>query len=162
MSLYRVEWVMEGKLAGMALPDGTPDDWDKLKARGIGAVVNLTQYGTYCSPPTDNGLAYLHLPIPDFHAPTPAQVERFIRFCDDYINVGRAVAVHCLAGRGRTGTMAACYMVHMGMGAEEAMAVVRRVRRGSIETDVQEDAVRRYARRCGRDNVGKAGGSGLQ
>ncbi|HCA46062.1 MAG TPA: protein-tyrosine-phosphatase, partial [Armatimonadetes bacterium] len=53
-------------------------------------------------------------------------------------------SVHCMAGLGRTGTMIACYLVSQGMPAEEAIAEVRRARPGSIQTEQQEQAVRRW------------------
>jgi atypical dual specificity phosphatase len=52
--------------------------------------------------------------------------------------------VHCLAGRGRSGTLAAVWFVHEGMTADEAIAHIRTLRPGSIETEVQEEAVHRY------------------
>ena len=60
------------------------------------------------------------------------------------VNAGQAVAVHCGAGLGRTGTLVACYLVAGGLSAEEAIAKVRRLRPGSIETLEQEAAVRTF------------------
>ena len=48
-------------------------------------------------------------------------------------------------GRGRTGTMLACYLVAKeGYSAEAAIAETRRRRRGSLETRRQEKAVHRF------------------
>ncbi len=147
MSLYRFAWVIEGELAAMAMPDGYAEDWDELRSRGVGALVNLTMRGRYMEDPEARGLVYLHLAIPDFEAPEPQQVDRFIAFCREQAEAGRPVVVHCVAGRGRTGTMLACYMVHRGMDPEEALAFARRVREGAVENTEQEDAVRAYALR---------------
>ena len=54
---------------------------------------------------------------------------------------GGAVAVHCAAGLGRTGTLAAQMLVAQGIDPDQAIADVRRARKGSIETKAQEQAV---------------------
>jgi len=147
MSLHAFSWVIEGQLAAMARPDGTRQDLEELKARGIGALVNVSYWEWAPHLIAESGLACLHLPVEDFAAPRADQVDAFIEFCDDSIRQGRAVAVHCFAGRGRTGTVVACYLVHRGMGAREAIDRVRRLRPGSIETASQEAAVQEFASR---------------
>lgn len=56
------------------------------------------------------------------------------------------VAVHCLAGLGRTGTMLACYLVATGTPANNAIMRIREWRPGSIETKEQEAVVYEYER----------------
>jgi atypical dual specificity phosphatase len=57
------------------------------------------------------------------------------------------VAVHCAAGLGRTGTVLAAYLVARGEEPRAALARVRDLRPGSVETADQERAVEAYARR---------------
>jgi len=128
MSLYGFGWIIPGRLAAMAGPDGSPDDFEELKALGIGALVNLTRSDWPPQLIAASGLRYLHLPIGDLEPPGQGQVDEFVTFCDESMRQGRAVAVHCLAGKGRTGTMAACYLVHRGAAAQEAIGRVRRLR----------------------------------
>jgi protein-tyrosine phosphatase len=61
------------------------------------------------------------------------------------------VAVHCGAGLGRTGVVLACYFVSKGLNAPNAIARVRRLRPGSVETEEQADAVAEFARRSNKD-----------
>ena len=59
-------------------------------------------------------------------------------------DAGTPVGVHCTAGLGRSGTMGAAYLVANGASAEEAIAIIRSLRPGSVETDTQEEAIRRF------------------
>lgn len=64
------------------------------------------------------------------------------------------VAVACMGGVGRTGTVAACALVAAGMSPDEAIALVREVRHpDAVETDAQVAFVRRFARE-GRGHPG--------
>ncbi len=56
------------------------------------------------------------------------------------------VAVHCIAGLGRTGTILACYLVGQGISAEEAITTIRKWRPGSIEISEQEAVIYEYER----------------
>jgi ADP-ribosyl-[dinitrogen reductase] hydrolase len=55
---------------------------------------------------------------------------------------GHDVLVHCRGGLGRAGTIAARLLVELGMEPAEAIARVRAVRPGAIETPEQERFVR--------------------
>jgi len=89
-------------------------------------------------------IAHRHIPVEDFHPPTLEQMVEFVSVVQDSVAVGKRVAVHCTAGLGRSGTMAAAYLVARGATTDEAIASVRKLRPGSIETADQEDAVRQF------------------
>jgi len=146
----RFSWVIEGKLAGMAHPGEAPEAFAGLKQLGVGAVVTLTVSPLPAHLLKEQGLGYLHLPVENFAAPLPSQVLRFVRFCDENIRAGRPVAVHCLAGQGRTGALLACYLVWQGMAAQRAIRTIRELRPGSVETDEQEQAIVEFAARLAR------------
>jgi atypical dual specificity phosphatase len=136
----------------MRRPTNTRGVLEFLKDEGIDVIVTLTERPLSGPLISEFGFEYHHLPIQDFTPPTPEQIDEFVRLVRRAADAGRKTVVHCFAGRGRTGTLAACYLVHMGHTPEEAIALVRRDRPGSVETAEQAAAVLDYARRlAGRD-----------
>ena len=93
----------------------------------------------------EHGIRELHLPVPDFTPPTPEQIDQAIAAIDEVIESGRKVAVHCVAGLGRTGTVLACYLVSKGDDPDQAIDRIRALRPGSIETQGQVRAIHAYA-----------------
>lgn len=138
-----ISWIIEDELA--AFSAFVLDDLDALAEEGVCAIVSLTEE----APDElvgETRFATLHLPIEDMTPPDREQIERFVSFVDRHIERGCAVGVHCLAGLGRTGTMVACYLVTRGRSADQAIAEVRSARPGSVQTELQEQAVRRWER----------------
>ena len=135
-----------GELAGMGRPGLRDLDADLafLKGQGVGAVVSLTETPLDERAIRDAGMPSLHLPIVDMAAPSQGEIARFVWFVQARIGEGRPVVTHCLAGRGRTGTMLACFLVHRGRSAQDAIREVRSHRPGSIETVEQEEAIHIY------------------
>ena len=85
------------------------------------------------------GVEVLRFPMPDGSPPASGEEMRAIL---DAVHAGRAlgdVAVACMGGVGRTGTVAACALVEAGMDASAAIAMVRVVRHPqAVETTRQE------------------------
>lgn len=141
-------FVIEGKLAASARPGSWDDlrqDLQRLKADGVDTVVSLTEEGLDAKELAAAGLAGEHLPVRDFQGPSLEQIGRFCDIVRQHLDDDRgAVLVHCGAGIGRTGTMLSAWFIDQGMGVEEAIRHVRRVRPGSIETPSQVEALRKW------------------
>ena len=147
---YFFSWIDEPHLAASAEPGG-PEQLAWLRGEGVDILVTLTED---CLPRTwidAAGLMSVHVPVPDMDIPTVEQIERVMSVIDKAKASGMGVAIHCLAGKGRTGTILAAYFVHQGLSAEEAIRKVRDLRPGSIEVTEQEQAIRAFerARRTG-------------
>lgn len=85
--------------------------------------------------------AWLHLPIADMQPPGEAFERGWRAHGDrvlDVLSRGSRIAIHCVGGRGRTGTIAARIAVAFGAEPAEAIVRVRAARKGAIETRAQE------------------------
>lgn len=140
-------WVVTDCLAAMSRPRELRKAVEFLQEEGIGVIVSLTESPLNASILEEFDIEYHHIPVEDFAAPNAAQVDEFVTAVTEARARGKKAVVHCYAGRGRTGTMLACYLVSLGRAPEEAIEEVRSLRPGSIETDEQEETVRDYARR---------------
>ena len=130
----------------MARPESLEDlQW--LRGAGIQLMISLTE-----DPPrrdwiNEAGLFAMHLPVEDLHPPTQSQLDLAMSSIAKANAQEIGVVVHCGAGLGRTGVVLASYLVTKGMTVQHAIARVRRLRPGSIETQEQEEAVLEFARR---------------
>ncbi|XP_053823255.1 dual specificity protein phosphatase 23 [Anomalospiza imberbis] len=136
-------WVVEGRLAGLAMPR-EPGHYRYLRERGVRHLVSLTERA-----PPHHGCCpqiQLHrLRVADFTPPSPEQIQSFLQIVEEANGRGEAVAVHCMLGHGRTGTLLACYLCkEQHLAAGDAIREIRRLRPGSIETAEQEQAVLRF------------------
>jgi protein-tyrosine phosphatase len=92
-----------------------------------------------------SGLEVIHLPIPDFQTPTPPELDEAIQAAIDRLRLGKNIVVHCYAGLGRTGMFLACMTRRVfDMPADPAIAWVRSILPGAIETDSQIQVIRNF------------------
>jgi atypical dual specificity phosphatase len=139
-------WVDQPRLAALARPQSA-DDLRWLRRHGIDVLVSLTESPLPRQWVNDSGLMAVSVPVADMDAPTERQLDLVLGTIRKANASGMGVAVHCAAGLGRTGTVLAAYFVARGLSPEEAIAKVRDLRPGSIETAEQERAIERYAGR---------------
>jgi protein-tyrosine phosphatase len=95
------------------------------------------------------GLAWAHCPIPDFEppgAPFEAAWREVAPGLHARLDAGETIGLHCRAGLGRTGTVAALILIERGLTPDDAIAHIRRARPGAIETAAQLSYLQQKAR----------------
>lgn len=114
-----------------------PDVEAVVAAVGADAVVCLNErhelagrYDGYLAWLGNGGRA-VWFPIPDLHAPPPDRVAPLLDDLRRRLAAGERVVVHCGAGMGRAGTVAAAVLLGLGATLEEALATVASARPGS-------------------------------
>jgi len=158
----RVDWLapVRPELGITLLPgrrDYGRDLADDLAALGAAGVTHLlsvvtpdelADYGAEALPAAARaaGFACCEEALLDQRATTPEHMDRIARWLDSALAAGGRVVVHCVAGLGRSGMVAASYLARGGMSADAAIALVRERRSPrAVETAVQEEFVHRYA-----------------
>jgi len=139
-----------GRIAGTPGPAYMEWDIPRLRKMGFSVVVSLECSRLNTFEIQDAGFEHRKICVEDFTAPTFDQIDEFVGFVEAKVAEGKKVLVHCYAGRGRTGTMLAAYLIAKGMSAEAAVREVRERAlaaygpvRGVIEPE-QEEILYRY------------------
>lgn len=136
-------WVVPGEVARGEQPDLTDGALGALRDAGITTLLSLRedQEPTLNAPPyasTDGrtpyssaderaasalcGLRFYHIPVADLHAPSPAQVAHALDTLGRATAAGQVVYLHCHAGVGRTGVLAAAWAMRRGASGDWAAA----------------------------------------
>jgi atypical dual specificity phosphatase len=139
-------WVEKPLLAALARPAG-PEDFTWLRENGVEVLLSLTEGRPRRDWADAANMLVFHEPLEDMEAPSQEQLDRCVSAILRATERHMGVAVHCGAGLGRTGVVLAAYFVARGLSAANAVARVRRLRPGSVETDEQAEAVELFARR---------------
>ncbi|MEJ6010475.1 ADP-ribosylglycohydrolase family protein [Novosphingobium aquae] len=109
-------------------------EFEELAVRGLGDEVRRQH------------MEWVHLPIADMGTPSSAFERRWCEASPGLharLRDGFDVVVHCKGGLGRAGTIAARLLVELGMSPTHAIAQVRDVRPGALETQEQMQYVHR-------------------
>jgi protein-tyrosine phosphatase len=149
--LYWIDAPLPFRLAIMARPracDWLEDEVAHWQAAGIEVVVSLLErdeiddlgLSTEAVICGEHGIQYLSFPIPDRSVPSDAKVA--LDFADQLIDIGKAIAIHCRAGIGRSSVIAAVVMMRCDISANEALSAIERARGMPVpDTDAQRDWV---------------------
>ncbi len=139
-------WVIKNQLAGSGLPSSYKHlEW--LVKSGIRTVVTIREI------PLSNiwlkqinsqnyDVDMFFLKTRDYGAPSLNELFKVVEYMDNQIIKNRPVLVHCAAGKGRTGTLLAAYLIKKnGLNPKEAIEKIRLLRPGSIQSESQKKAI---------------------
>jgi protein-tyrosine phosphatase len=164
--LFWVEGVPGARLAVLPRPRGgdwLTDEIRSLRQSGVDVLVSLlvpeeatdldlTEEAACCAA---SGIEFVSFPFADRSVPaSTADTLALVRRLTTLLADGKAVAIHCRQGVGRSALMAACVLTSLGDTAEESLARVARARGCPVpDTAEQRDWVLRIAdRHQGRES----------
>lgn len=87
-------------------------DVDAMADAGVRAVVNTcNEYGGPVTQYEKHSIEQLHIPTIDFTPPSLEDVKKGVQFVSRHVEQGNTVYIHCKAGRGRSATVAICWLM---------------------------------------------------
>jgi atypical dual specificity phosphatase len=136
-------WVDEGSLSASGLPSSEKQvAW--LARSGVKTILTLTEAPLPKEWLERNGIKGVHVSMNDHQGPDVNKLKEAVAMIKSELKSGRPVHVHCLAGKGRTGTVLAVFLTESrGLSMKEAVQYLRRVRPGSVESP-QEMFLQQY------------------
>ncbi len=138
-------WLERKRIAAMPRPGLLRElehDLLALKKVGITHLVSLEEEINYPQELIDrHGFTHSHLPTVDMQPPSIAGSLQTISEIKAIIEGGGAVAVHCRAGLGRTGTLLACFLIEAGATVDMAITQVRNRDARMIQSRIQEEFI---------------------
>ncbi len=91
------------------------------------------------------GFDVIYLPVKDFSIPEEESFREALREVLAKARQGQIIVIHCHAGMGRTGIMAACLAkVVFGFDGREAFSWVRRAVPGAVENEQQRQFIENF------------------
>lgn len=136
-------WVIEDEVCAMALPKKDSEVVFLLE-NNVRCLISLTNKRV----PAMGKFPDIKLKkfrVQDFTAPSLKQIDKILKTIKKYNKMGRAVAIQCLHGTGRTGVVLACLLVKRYKYAPGvAISKVQTMRPNSFESQEQENRVHEF------------------
>lgn len=122
----RFEWVTPGELARSSAPHYVDNDKDQnmdeasiefLVHNGLRNIISLNSVkltAPVVKKLEQKGISYFHSPIPDFKAPTLAQLGEIHKNFEEKKKSHKPSLVYCGYGHGRTGTIVSALQIYNG------------------------------------------------
>ena len=136
-------WIDEPLVLGGSNP--TTTQLKNLYQEGFRSIISLLDE-TEQSPDYDieevkaMGFKRFSIPLEDFSAPMLDDFKAFLKAIHHALNQGK-VLIHCQAGLGRTGTMAAAYWINKGLSVNEAIKKIRKSNPSVVANVEQENSL---------------------
>lgn len=116
---YPVTWLTEDLAVGYAPTSYA--QFDAIRLQGIDAILNLcAEFSDLHELEQQAGFDVYYLPVWDEDVPEMDKMEAALAWIDETIYLGKKVLVHCRHGMGRTGTVAAAYLMRRGLSYKAA------------------------------------------
>ncbi|KAL5346531.1 hypothetical protein ACLOAV_008802 [Pseudogymnoascus australis] len=150
-------WLVPFKIAVMSTPrNGRDIQALSSDSIGIKTVLTLTEEEPLDASWFNARVKNVFLPILNYYPPSIEQMDIAMRILTDEESL--PVLIHCGGGKGRAGSIAACYMAACGfdkpnlqstdwqpaMSAQDSISMLRAIRPGSIETEQQEAFISKW------------------
>jgi atypical dual specificity phosphatase len=143
-------WVIDNKLAGSGTPM-TSEQYRWLIKNNIKSIVTVREFPLPQKWLVDNEKKtiindYKFVYVKDYGVPSLEVLDNIV----DYINIKitkeeKPLVVHCAAGKGRTGTILAAYLLKQdNISSQDAIKKIRSLRPGSIQSKIQEEILHEY------------------
>ncbi|MFH1299546.1 MAG: protein-tyrosine phosphatase family protein [Planctomycetota bacterium] len=140
-NIYQIQTIESGSLSVMAKPvsgEWMEDEFAGIARWGISHIVSLLEYEEAVEVGLEeeqemaekHEMQFTSFPLPD--RGLPSSVSEFSRFTKSLyagIKAGDVTVVHCRAGIGRAGIVAAGVLLHHGLGTEQAFELISKQRR---------------------------------
>ena len=118
-----LSWVIPGQIIAFASPTSGYHKFSSTNIRpcdlmslffksNVKGIIRLNDKLYDANDFEREGITVHEMEFPDGSCPKDAIIKDFVDLTQNYIGRGQAVAVHCRAGLGRTGTLIGCYIMH--------------------------------------------------
>jgi len=151
-------WLRKGELAGTPRPGLLIElDYDltALQRVGVTVLVSLTTKPVDPDALAKYDIKGIAFPIKDMGVPTIEAAMEFCEQMEEIIEQGEAIAMHCKAGMGRTGTMLVAQLIWEGESALDALEAARSIEPRWVQSEAQVEFLEEFALAVANSDISK-------